>query len=195
MSQGQEIKSDEELLLSLQKGNQAGLDELFRRHYAALCLVAVRLTKDQADAEDIVQDFFLSIWKKRSVLPQIDNVGAYLRRSVRNRSLNFLRDQKRIPRGEDDELINLATSAESTSQALETEELQLKIDRAIEMLPERCRLIFVLSRLEDMPQKEIAEALGISRKTVENQMGRAYQFLKQYLSAFLLIGLLMSGSP
>jgi len=177
---------EEEYLAELLQGLESGLDGLFRLFYTDLCRTSLRIVNDERAAEDIVQEVFLHLWQKRFTLPVMQSVGAYLRRSARNRSLNYLRDQKRIPKG-DGELPQLATQDNEASAQLELSELQEKVNRAIDALPERCRLVFVLSRFEEMSQKEISEALGISVKTVENQMGRAYRFLREYLSALLLI--------
>ena len=186
--------SDTELYLALREGKSAALDALFRRHYPSLCRVAIRLVRDEAAAEDIVQDFFASLWTKRVRLPEEPpSVGPYLRTAVRNRSLNFLRDQKRIP-SSDEEMPDLA--ADRTLEpgvALEKDEQRQRINHAIDRLPERCRLIFVMSKIEHMSQREIADALGISVKTVENQMTRAYKFLRDYLSLVLLLLTLFCG--
>ena len=180
--------TDTELLSALRQGEAAALDTLFRRHYVDLCRVALRIVSDEAAAEDIVQVMFTKLWTRREKLPtEIPAVGPYLRRSVRNRSLNYLRDKKRLP-VDDGELPEI--SADERSQpgaALETEELSLRLHRAIDRLPERCRLVFVMSKVEDMSHREIAEGLDISVKTVENQMTRAYKFLRQWLALVLLL--------
>lgn len=178
--------SDQELMDLLRKGDESGLDGLFRKHYVELCRVADRIVANEAAAEDVVQELFLSIWQKRNTLPVIDSIEAYLRRSARNRSLNYLRDQKRIPSG-NGEMPILSSSVDETSAPLELEELQQKVDGAINSLPERCRLVYVLSRFENLSHKEIGEKLKISPKTVENQMGRAYRFLRDALSVGLLL--------
>lgn len=180
--------SDHELLADLKKGSESGLDGLFRRYYVDLCRVSGRIVTNEAAAEDIVQEVFLSIWQKRSTLPLMDSVIAYLRRSVRNRSLNYLRDQKRIPSG-DGEMPIMSSSSDVASAPLELEELQQKIKKAIDSLPERCRLVYVLSRFEDLSHKEIGEKMNISPKTVENQMSRAYKYLRAILSVGLLLPL------
>lgn len=176
---------DTELLRQLRAGDESGLDGLFRRHYQDLCLRSLRIVGEHKDAEDVVQEFFVNLWNKRSVLPEIDHVAAYLRRSIRNRSLNYLRDQKRVPSGAEEDLPMLTTRFNATGEALEAEELRARINRAIDTLPERCRLVFVLSRFEGLKQREIAEQLKISTKTVENQMSRAYRFLREVLSVSL----------
>jgi RNA polymerase sigma-70 factor (ECF subfamily) len=112
-------------------------------------------------------------------------VGPYLRRSTRNRSLNYLRDRNRIPL-DDGELPELASNGvEQPGAALENDELRQRLHEAIDRLPERCRLVFVMSKVEEMSHREIAEGLGISVKTVENQMTRAYKFLRQWLALFI----------
>ena len=186
--------SDTELYLALREGKSGALDALFRRHYAPLCRVSVRLVRDEAAAEDIVQDFFASLWTKRERLPaEAPAVGPYLRTAVRNRSLNYLRDQKRIPTT-DTELPDMAADrALEPGVALEKEEQLRRINQAIDRLPERCRLVFVMSKLEHMSQREIADALDISIKTVENQMTRAYKFLRDYLGFALLLIHLFGG--
>ncbi|MBB4078144.1 RNA polymerase sigma-70 factor (ECF subfamily) [Lewinella aquimaris] len=180
--------TDTALFAALRTGESAALDELFRRHYVELCRVAIRLVTDGAAAEDIVQEMFTSLWTKRDKLPEeTPAVSAYLRRSVRNRSLNFLRDRKRIPVDNGDIPENSTDTQYQPAAALEQEELQVRINRAIDRLPERCRLVFVMSKVEDMAHREIAEELGISVKTVENQMTRAYKFLREWLAPAILL--------
>ena len=182
--------TDTELFDALRNGEAAALDELFRRYYASLCRTAIRLVRDESTAEDIVQDFFALMWTKREGLPpNTTAVSGYLRTAVRNRSLNYLRDRKRIPVG-DGELPDIAADrGQQPGAVLEKEELQQRINDAIDRLPERCRLVFVMSKIEEMSHREIASGLDISVKTVENQMTRAYKFLREYLS--LIVSLIM----
>ncbi|WP_116124496.1 RNA polymerase sigma-70 factor [Lewinella sp. IMCC34183] len=180
--------TDTELFASLRDGAPGALDELFRRYYVDLCRVSVRFVADGAAAEDIVQETFTRLWTKRlSLPPDTQSVGAYLRRAVRNRSLNYLRDRKRIP-VDDGELPELAADLEQQPGArLESAETRQRINHAIDRLPERCRLVFVMSKLEHMSHREIADALDISVKTVENQMTRAYKFLREWLGVLVLL--------
>ena len=107
----------------------AALDELFRRHYVDLCRIANRFVRNESQAEDIVQELFVSLWEKRDTLPQLDSVAPYLRRSARNRSLNFLRDQKRLPVTDGEVPETLA--APSDTSGLERRELRARITGAI----------------------------------------------------------------
>lgn len=179
--------SDQDLFSRLQAGEGIALDELFRRHYVALCRVALRFVNNEQEAEDIVQNLFVSVWEKRTgYTDEIGAVGPYLRRAVRNRSLNFLRDQKRIP-VDDADIPESMASGRLADDDLNQDELRNRINHAIDALPERCRLVFVMSKIEEMSHKEIAEALDISPKTVENQMTRAYRFLREWLGVMVLM--------
>jgi RNA polymerase sigma-70 factor (ECF subfamily) len=114
----------------------------------------------------------------------IDRPGPYLRRAVRNRALNYHRDNR--SRTVDlDEANEPVTPADITGRALDQAELDGFVERAIAALPERSRLVFVLSRYEALSQKEIADQMGISVKTVENQMTRALRLLREYLAPYL----------
>lgn len=152
------------------------MDILFKTHYEALCRTAFRILADRAAAEDIVQEVFLEVWRSRARLQLAGSFGAYLHKATVNRSLNYLRDRKMI-----------VTDAEESDGDLpaaiaffdfETLELQEAIERAIDALPVRCRQVFMLNRFEEMSAKEIAETLGISIKTVENQMTKALKMLR-----------------
>jgi len=174
-------ETDPQLFTRLRAGESGALDELFRRYYVDLCRISLRFVNNEQEAEDIIQELFVSIWEKRSSQREdLEAVGAYLRRAARNRSLNYLRDRSRIP-VDDGEVPVTIDSGYLADDALNQEELRNHIHRAIDALPERCRLVFVMSKLEDMPHKEIAEALDISPKTVENQMTRAYRYLRDWL--------------
>jgi len=169
--------TDQELINSLQKGNEQAMDVLFRRHYSFICRTVYRILKDNNLAEDIAQEVFFGIWKKREQLNISTSVQAYLKRAAINKSLNFIRDQK--VKFDDEEKMPVLTSRQSsTQQQLEADDLQKMIDQAIDALPEKCRLVFTLSRFEEMTYQEIATELNISIKTVENQISKALKYLR-----------------
>ena len=138
--------------------------------------------------------FFLKFWRKREKIVITTSLKAYLRRAAVNKTLNYIRDQKVKPDGED-RLPPLESKSVSINQQLEAAELKILIDRSIDQLPKRCRLVFVLSRFEDMSYQEIADKLDISIKTVENQISKALKYLRASLGPYispiflLLIGL------
>lgn len=181
----QQAITDLILISRIRESDNAAFDELFRRHYANLCRTVNRFVRDESQAEDIVQELFFGLWNRRENLPDdLTAVGGYLHRSARNRSLNFLRDQNRIPVDDTDFPEHLAATG-LPSDGLDQDDLRTRLHRAIDRLPERCRLVFTMSKIEEMSQKEIADSLKISTKTVENQMTRAYRFLREWLALFL----------
>lgn len=145
----------------------------------------MRMLPDAGLAEDLVQEVFLELWRKRSGIQIQISFRAYLRRAAVNKTLNYLRDQ-RLPISDEEHLpFQLASSTPQADETLETSELKEEIDRAISALPERCRQVFVLSRFEELSAKEIADLLDISPKTVENQMTKALKSLREWLGPLL----------
>ncbi len=169
--------SDKELITLLQSNSDLAIDWIFRRYYAMCRMAALRIVKDEFLAEDLTQDVFLDLWRKREDRHINTALKAYLRRSVVNRCLNYIRDQKMI--FEEESRLPEWPSKESDALIdLETEELEELIKTAINQLPERCRIVFSLSRFEDMSYQQIANQLNISIKTVENQISKALRLLR-----------------
>ncbi len=176
--------TDEDLIALLQTDSDKAIDLIFRQYYKICHLSAIRIVKDEHIAEDLVQEVFLELWKKRGRHVINTALKAYLRRSVVNRSLNYIRDLK-IKFDEEDKIPNTSSSEEGALKGLETEELEAKIHHAINGLPERCRVVFTLSRFEDMSYQQIADELNISIKTVENQISKALKILRVAVNPYL----------
>lgn len=138
---------------------------------------------DLDECRNLVHDVFISVWEKYDSLPADTNYRSYLFTAVRNRCLNHLRDKKKLTTLEN---VVEANYAEHSTD-LETKELEREIELAINLLPEKCRQIFELNRLEGLKYAEIAEKLGISIKTVEAQMSKALSVLRNHLGDFLII--------
>lgn len=185
-----EHESDDLLRQMLRQDSERAIETLFRMHYAYLCQAVHKIIPDPALSEDLVQDVFFELWRKREALLINVSIRAYLRRAAINKALNYIRDQKIKQTGDyptDDLALAAHDPADDAAQVLEYQELQQQIDAAIDQLPERCRLVFVLSRFEAFSNQDIAEELGISVKTVENQMTKAIQRLRVALKPFLSI--------
>ncbi len=159
---------------------EKALEAVFRSEYAALCRTALRLVGRSDVAEDLVQDAFLEVWRRRESLDFHLSVRAYLRRAVANRALNYLRDNRRLTELPDD-LGRWGRSVQDVPA--ETAELQRLIAETIDGLPEKCREAFVLSRYEDFSYREIAEQLNISIKTVEKHIAKGLLTLRNVLRA------------
>ncbi|MFZ4634169.1 MAG: RNA polymerase sigma-70 factor [Saprospiraceae bacterium] len=161
-------------------GDEAGLRWLFDQYYNRLLQDAARLLADADACQDMVQDVFADIWRRREELDIHTHVGAYLRRMVVNKTLNYIKAQSRFAFG-NDELWADTPDAPFIAPEPGAVTLEEAVRVAVDSLPEKCRLVFTLSRFENMSHKEIAESLGISTKTVENQMTKALRNLRAAL--------------
>ncbi|MFN3402836.1 MAG: RNA polymerase sigma-70 factor [Cytophagaceae bacterium] len=160
----------------------SNLETLYKENYQLLINISVAIVKDEEVAEDIVQDVFFKLWEKKMFSIKTESPKGYLIKSVANSSLNYIRSRKVRDKYATHYIMN-SPVAEKDFQ-LEEKELELKIKAAIESLPVKCKIIFMMSRFEDMKYKEIAEHLGISIKTVENQMSIALDRLKKSLKEY-----------
>jgi RNA polymerase sigma-70 factor (ECF subfamily) len=157
------------------------VEALFRMHYAFVCRTVLRYVGDRAKAEDIAQDVFAELWTKRDTLTLHTSPQAYLRRMAISRALNHLRDNRKHHWDEiDDGVADQAAHVPAEAiLAMEERELAEQVNAAIDRLPEKCRIVFQLSRVDQMSYAEIADALRISVKTVENQIGKALRILRE----------------
>lgn len=163
---------------------EKAIEALFQLYYVYLCQAAIRIISDARLAEDLTQEVFFELWRKKEGIAFTISIKAYLRRAVVNKALNHIRDRKKIT-DDEDKLLNVESVAPSVNQLLDAEELQQLIDRSIDTLPEKCRVVFVLSRFEEMSYQEIADHLGISIKTVENQIVKALKHLRTALQPWM----------
>jgi RNA polymerase sigma-70 factor (family 1) len=174
-------------------------EALVRVHYGRLCAFAYRLVGSREAAEDIVHEVLLRIWRDRDRFEFRDPL-AYLYRSVRNRIIS---DRRR--RAGRERLLAEASlggtvsppgtrQADDTEAAAEGEDLARAAARAVDALPERCRLVFTMRREQGLSYAEIARALDLSVKTVENQMTRAAKILRARLSGYLSLAVVAAAS-
>ena len=160
------------------------VEVLFRKYYAALCKSLYKVLRDATIAEDIVQEIFLKVWEKRESLQMDEAVQSYLYRSCYNTALNLLKQQKRNT--DIDSLELSVAGADTAEKDLSFLEAEAEILKAIDALPPKTKLVFSLSRFEELSYKEIAERLDISVKSVEKHMGIALQRLRENLKDYLV---------
>ena len=171
--------------------DKPGFEKLFRSEFTGLVHFGIRYVKDYETARGIVQDAFIGLWEKRATIDPGKSVTSYLSTTVRNKCLNHLRDTKKFSNGLlEIENLKADTGYEQPLRIMETE-LKQTIGHAIAELPEKCRQIFELSRFRNMKYQEIADHLGLSVKTVEAQMSKALQHMRNRLKPFLTILLLI----
>ncbi|MEQ8927457.1 MAG: RNA polymerase sigma-70 factor [Fulvivirga sp.] len=162
-------------------------ETLFKEHFGGLTGFAMKYVQDLDDAKEIVHDVFIRLWEKHKSLEPDTNYKSYLYTSVRNRCLNKIRDQKKMVSIAE---VNENLHSESSSN-IETKELEREIAFALNTLPNKCRKVFELSRVEELKYSEIAERMDISVKTVEAQMSKALRLMREHLADFLMLLILI----
>ena len=155
---------------------------VFAELYGPLCSYAFSYLKAPDLCEDIVQEVFTRIWERRRDILHTDGVRFYLFTAVRNTCISYLRQEKKSQAlAETGPEQHYDITIPSTRTNDDADFLRL-LHEAIDTLPEKCREIFILSRLSKMKYKEIADVLGISVKTVENQIGKALKQVRVFLT-------------
>ncbi len=178
-------KEDQILLQQLKTGDERAFRALFNSYYKYLVVTCNNILGDSETARDLAQDVLADLWKRRDQMEIKIALKPYLRRAVVNKTLNYIK-ARRLKFTEPEKNTEVHPLENSSGlQVLEQSELQNLINTAIASLPEKCRLVFTLCRLEGMSHKEIAAQLEISTKTVENQMTKALKTLKAAVRPYL----------
>ena len=163
------------------------VEQLFKAYYSPLCKLIFRLTNDKESAKDIAQDAFLKICNIRDKIDQGLSIKSLLYKIAINNAYNLIERNKKSVPFEIVDINSLSLTSNTTEDQLNVQELSKKINAALELLPPRCKAVFILSRYENMKYSEIAEALEIAPKTVENQMSKALDILRINLKEYLTI--------
>lgn len=171
-------RNDKDILALMRSKPQKGFEMLFHAYYPEVCRHIYRYIPSQSVVEDIAQELFAELWTKRKALNISLSPGAYLHRMAVTRSLNYIRDNKKHTHVNEEALKSSPSKVHSALEELSATELSSVITQAIDSLPERCRLVFMLSRFEDLSNSQISKELDISVKTVENQMTKALKVLR-----------------
>ncbi len=172
-------RTDDQLLADVREDSQQAFKVLFDRYYKKMCYAGYRTYSDQHKVKDFAQEIFCDIWKKRKVLNITSSLNAFLTRAMRNKAIDYIRSQ-RLNFDEGAALQHLQTNEDPTSFT----ELQDIVKATVDSLPERCRIIFNLSRTDGLSHKEIAQQLDISTKTIENQITKALKALRLSIAKY-----------
>lgn len=171
------MESMEILVKRVSKGDRKAYATLFHEFYTPLLLYSIKFTKNRDASEDIVQDFFCRLWEDRKRLMNDRSFGSYIYSSVRNRSLNYLRDIHSVSiEGFEKQ------SDEDFLREMMEEEVYRELYDAIQKLPDRCRQIFLL-KLDEKENQEIAVLLQISEETVRSQLRRGRELLQNNITS------------
>lgn len=184
---------EKDLIVRLKSGDQTAFELLFHFYYPGLVMYAIQFTTDRMEAEEIVQDFFVRFWQRHQQIIPSDSLKSYLFLSVKNGSLNFLKHKKI-----EEKYIRSMTELSNNHLVYDPDlyiasELQEKIKKSIDLLPEKCREIFIMSRMRGLKNEEIAAELNLSKRTVETQISKALKVLrvelKDYVGLLVLLGI------
>jgi RNA polymerase sigma-70 factor (ECF subfamily) len=181
MSRQSEL-SDHELSILIRDRNMVAFDVIFEKFYRPLCFFATRIIQDNFDAQDIVQDTFVKFWQKDSTAYAITSIRAYLYVSVKNSCFNYLEknnvklkhQQYLVSANQPDDVTTLHTMIQA--------EVLRQVFAAVDTLPEQCRKIILMTFEDGKKARDIADELGITVSTVNNQKMRGLNLLRNRLS-------------
>ena len=159
--------------------------DIFRQHERPLYLLAFRLTKSHQQAKDIIQDVFLKLWEDRHRIGEIKNMEAWLYTLTENKIIDYLRkraSEMRLKAAVDQRMASLLDETETGLQAKESNQI---IRKAIDLLPPQRKLIYQLSKEDDLSYQQIAGQLNISKHTVKNQLSSAVAFIRSFFNKSL----------
>lgn len=177
---------DEPYLISrLKQQDKIVFNFIFSYYYSGLCVYAKQFIRSTETAEDIVQDFFVSLWIKAPDITINDSLRSYLFSSVKNRCLDIIRHNKVREKYEEDIIVESREALNDSYSYFVESELREAVNKSLEKLPPRCREVFSLSRYYGKSNQQIAEKLGLSKRTVELQISNALKILRVELKPFL----------
>ena len=186
-------------IVNLHNDKKSDFSRVYSIYFPKLVRFAREFVLSTEDAENIIQDIFIYLWEHQEILGSLSNLNAFLFVLVKNRCIDFIRQKKLVERKReefemvmDKELqLKMYALQQFDENALSSDDIEVILNNAINSLPEKCREVFILSRMEGLKYREIAERLNISTKTVENQIITALKKLrvelKDYLPLFIFI--------
>lgn len=180
------------LIDRIRLGDKIAFELLFKFYYPGLVVFATHFGINETESEEIVQDFFVRIWQHRDKINRADSLKSYFFTSIKNQSLNVLKQKKRTSA-----FIKKLTQLSDTSLSYNTDifiesELQNKIRSSFKLIPPRSKEVFILSRITGISNDEIAIKLNISKRTVETHISNALKIFKTELKDFLTLSILIN---
>lgn len=169
--------SNDEIVKGIRSRNKDVFEAVFKQFAPSMYNIAVRYVKNEDDANDMVQDVFLNLWKGAENLDERAPINHYLARATVNTCLNRIKKDQRKEVYAKEQMLT-ATPSENNHTLLEHKELEAKYHSALEKLPDQCRRVFEMSRLKGLSPAEIAEQLNISINTVYAHLTTALKRLR-----------------
>ena len=174
---------ESELLRKMAQGDELAFTEIYHQYWKLLFSVAANKLDNLAEAEEVVQDVFADLWKRRAEIDIRQSLKSYLAAAVKFQVYSLLYKRHR-QRHHEKILQQNSSSTSHVEEQYDLKTLQEQLKQTTAQLPERCRLVYELSREAGLSNKEIAQSLDISEKTVENQMTKALKVLRTSLKSF-----------
>lgn len=177
--------SDNCLLDFLRKGELNAFEEIYRRYWKQLYSISYKRTQSTEISEELVQDIFTSLWEKRQTI-HVENLSAYLFTATKYKIINHF--HREMSKRNFMTSVSLESAENSTEEMVLLDDLNQALSQEIEKLPAKRKMIFKLYRQQNLSMKQVASQLGVSEKTVENQLNKAFKMLRLSLRHFLSLG-------
>ena len=171
--------TDQKLALLIRSEEKDAFHELFNRYAPRIYKFAFSYLKNRSDAEEIVQNVFLKIWEKRSSINASENIKAFIFTVTANKIYDFIRRKNLEHRFHNHTILNQGNHENNSWNSIVYKEVQQTISNLANKLPSQQQKVFNLSKMEGLTNDEIAMKMGLSKRTVENDLYRAVSFLKQ----------------
>ncbi|MDK2979581.1 MAG: hypothetical protein PWP52_2295 [Bacteroidales bacterium] len=176
--------SEKDVIKKISKGDIQLFELLFKKYYQMLCDFGMNYLKNIDEVEEVVQDVFYNIWKNKQQLRINTSIKSYLYTAVKNNSLQKIRIHNLDMKYEKYYKSQSLNDSISPADVMNAKELNAIINKALDTLPEKARIIFKMSRYDGLKYHEIATKLSISIKTVESNMGKALKHFRSYLKDY-----------
>lgn len=173
-----------ELADRVRDGDVSAFDAFVAGQWPPLVRFAVSVLGNMDDAKDVAQEAFVRLWEQRSELRPSSSLRAYVYQVARNLAISERRSRE-LHRTLEERQAHERPPVRTPARDLDSTEVREVVRRAIESLPERRREVFVLAHLQDLPHREVAEVMGISRQTVANQISAALTDLREALRPYI----------
>lgn len=183
------MEKEKEILQRLSEGDEKAFRYIFRQYYSKVRSFSYGFLKDTDDADELAQIIFIKLWEKKGIFLSVNNFDSYLFTLSKNTILNYIEARHVIP--VDIDVILERPDTITPYDELIAEDLQLLIDLTVSEMPPQRRQIYQLSRQEGFTNDEIAEKLGIHKKTVENHLNLALKELRNVISIILILYIML----